>query len=88
MDFLKKLGDHLPFAIHRFQTDNDSSFEPQFTWHLSDFRISHRHTPPRCPEVNGKVERCDKTHAEGFDWKRAARNKRDLSRKLKCWEKK
>jgi hypothetical protein len=39
---------HFPFAIQRIQTDNGSSFGPQFTWHLSDPRISHK------PEANGK----------------------------------
>ena len=60
MEFLQEAREHLPFAIQRIQTDNDSSFGPQFTWHLSDLRISHRHIPPGCPEVNGKVERSHK----------------------------
>jgi hypothetical protein len=52
------------FAIQKIQTDNGSSFGPQFTWHLSDLRISHRHIPPGCPEVNGKVERSHKTDSQ------------------------
>ena len=51
MEFLHEVREHLPFAIRTIQTDNDSSFGPQFTWHLSDLRISHRHIPPGCPEV-------------------------------------
>lgn len=86
MEFLQEVRQHLPFAIHRIQTDNDSSFGPQFTWHLSDLRISHRHIPPGCPEVNGKVERSHKTDAEEFYSGRSFSSRKDLARKLKPWE--
>ena len=66
IDFLREVREHFPFAIQKIQTDNDSSFGPQFTWHLSDLSISHRHIPPGCPEVNGKVERSHKTDSEEF----------------------
>ncbi len=56
----------LPFAIQRIQTDNDSSFGPQFTWHLADLDIAHRYIPPASPEVNSKVERSHKTDADEF----------------------
>src|SRR5713101_1507491 len=86
IDFLREVREHFPFVIQKTQTDNDSSFGPQFTWHLSDLSISHRHIPPGCPEVNGKVERSHKTDAEEFYRGRCFRNKKDLSRKLKRWE--
>jgi transposase InsO family protein len=73
-------------AIQTIQTDNSSSFGPQFTWHLSDLRISHKHIPPGCPEVNGKVERSHKTDSEEFHQERRFKHKRDLARKLKRWE--
>jgi transposase InsO family protein len=60
--------------------------EAQFTWHLSDLSISHRHMPPGCPEVNGKVERSHKTDSEEFYRGRNFRHKKDLARKLKRWE--
>lgn len=87
VEFLNEVREHLPFAIQRIQTDNDPSFVPQFTWHLCDLPISHRHIPPRCPEVNGKVERSHKTDAEEFYRGRSFRNREDLARKLKRWEK-
>jgi transposase InsO family protein len=43
IDFLREVQEHFPFAIQKIQTDNGSSFGPQFTWHLSDLRISHKH---------------------------------------------
>lgn len=87
VEFLNEVREHLPFAIQRIQTDNDPSFVPQFTWHLSDLPVSYRHIPPRCPEVNGKVERSHKTDAEEFYRGRSFRNREDLARKLKRWEK-
>jgi transposase InsO family protein len=86
IDFLREVREHFPFAILKIQTDNDSSLGPQFTWHLSDLSISHRHIPPGCPEANGKVERSHKTDSEEFYRGRSFKNKKDLSRKLKRWE--
>ena len=86
IDSLREVREHFPFAIQKIQTDNDSSFGPQFTWHLSDLRISHRHIPPGCPEVNCKVERSHKTDSEEFYQERSFKNKRDLCRKVKRWE--
>ena len=86
LDFLQEVREHLPFAIERIQTDNDSSFGAQFTWHLSDLGISHKHIPPACPEANGKVERSHKTDSEEFYQGRRFKNRADLARKLRRWE--
>jgi transposase InsO family protein len=85
-DFLREVLEHFPFAIQRIRTDNDSSFGPQFTWHLSDLSISHRPIPPGCPEVNGAVERSDKTDSEEFYRGKRLRHEKDLARKLNRWE--
>jgi transposase InsO family protein len=66
IDFLREVREHFPFAIQKIQPDNGSSFGPQFTWHLSDLRISRRHIPPGCPEVNGKVQRSHKIDSQEF----------------------
>lgn len=87
IEFLNQVRERFPFAIQKIQTDNDSSFGPQFTWDLFDLSISHRHISPGCPEVNGKVERSHKTDAEEFYRGRRFHDKKDLARKLKCWEK-
>jgi transposase InsO family protein len=81
--FLRQVREHFPFAIQRIQTDNDSSFGSQFTWRLSDLSISHRHIPPGCPQVNGKVERSHKTDSEEVYRGKRVRHKKDLARKLK-----
>ena len=86
IDFLREVQEHFPFATQKIQTDNGSSFGQQFTWHLSDLRISHKHIPPGCPEVNGKVERSHKTDSQEFYQGRHFKHKKDLARKLKRWE--
>jgi len=84
--FQREVREHFPFAIQRIQTDNDSSFGPQFTWQLSDLSISRRHIPPGCPVVNGKLERSHKTDSEEFYQGKYFRHKKDLARKLERWE--
>ena len=86
IDFLQEVREHFPFAIQRIRTDNGSSFRPQSTRHLSDLRISHKHIPPGCPEVNGKVEQSHKTDSQEFYEGRLFKHKRDLTRKLQKWE--
>jgi transposase InsO family protein len=86
IQFLDEVRKHFLFAIQKIQTGNDSSFDPQFTRHLSDLSISHRHIPPGCPEVNVEVERSRKTDAEEFYRGKLFHEKRDLARKLKRWE--
>ena len=39
MEFLREVRQHLPFAIHRIQTDNDSSFRPSV--HMASLRSPH-----------------------------------------------
>jgi transposase InsO family protein len=62
IDFLREVREHFPFAIQKIQTDNGSSFGPQFTWHLSDLRIFHKHIPPGLPggEREGRAKPQDR----------------------------
>lgn len=86
VDFVDELRRRLPMAIQRIQTDNGSEFGSDFTWHLHDLGIKHKHIPPGCPEVNGKVERSHRTDADEF-YRRATFNTRaELSRLLADWE--
>jgi transposase InsO family protein len=54
--FVEEVRRRLPVAIQRIQTDHGSEFGTDFTWHLRDLGIAHRHIPPGCPEANGKVD--------------------------------
>jgi len=83
IDFLQKVRKHFPSDFERFRTDNASSFIPQFTWHLSDPRISNKHISPHCPKVNGAVERSHKTASQELCQERLLKHKRALPQRPK-----
>src|SRR5262249_60955166 len=75
-----------PVAIRRIQTDNGSEWGTDFTWHLHDLGIAHKHIPPGCPESNGKVERSHRTDESEFYRRVTFRTRSELVRKLRAWE--
>ena len=84
--FIEEVRRRLPIAIQRVQTDNGSEFGTDFTWHLRDLGIAHRHIPPGCPESNGKVERSHRTDEEEFYRRTTFRSVAELTVKLRHWE--
>jgi transposase InsO family protein len=84
--FMDEVRQRLPMAIQRVQTDNGNEFGTDFTWHLRDLGIAHRHIPPGCPEVNGKVERSHRTDGEEFYRRTTFRTPGELTGKLRRWE--
>ncbi|MCW5619573.1 MAG: transposase family protein [Burkholderiales bacterium] len=86
VDFIEQLRQRLPVAIQRIQTDWGAEFGTHFTWHLEDLGIEHRHIPPGCPEVNGKVERSHRTDEEEFYGRTTFRSPQELRRALRDWE--
>jgi transposase InsO family protein len=65
-DFLTKLIEVAPFTITEIQTDNGSEFAHLFHDACTTLNIRHYHTYPRCPKMNGTVERFNRTLSEGF----------------------
>jgi transposase InsO family protein len=63
-----------------------NEFGTDFTRHLHDLGIAHRHTPPGCPESNGKVERSHRTDGEEFYRRTTFRTVVELTAKLRRWE--
>ena len=63
-DFFKELEEVLPFTIKAVQTDNGSEFEKYFRVHLEREGITHYHTYPHCPRMNGHIERFNRTLQE------------------------
>lgn len=63
-DFLKKLIEVTPFHITEIQTDNGSEFADVFHDECMKRSITHYHTYPRCPKMNGTVERFNRTLSE------------------------
>lgn len=65
-DFLGKLITVAPFPVTEIQTDNGSEFAWQFDDACKRLGIVHFHTYPRCPKMNGHVERFNRTLSEDF----------------------
>jgi transposase-like protein len=66
VDFSKKFTQMLPYKITTVQTDNGKEFKKEFKKYLSKNKIIHVFTYPRCPKVNGVVERFNRTLKEDF----------------------
>jgi transposase InsO family protein len=84
--FIEEVRRRLPVAIQQVQTDHGNEFGTDFTWHLRDLGIAHRHIPPGCPESNGKVERSHRTDEEEFFRRTTFRSVTELAAKLRRWE--
>lgn len=65
-DFLTKLVTVAPFTITEIQTDNGSEFAHLFHDACMKLGIRHYHIYPRCPKMNGSVERFNRTLSEDF----------------------
>lgn len=65
-DFLKRLEIVYPLSIKSMQTDNGSEFLGDFDEYLKSREIPHYFSYPRCPKINGCVERYNRTVKEEF----------------------
>lgn len=66
LDCFKKFQLVHPFVIHTVQTDNGLEFLGEFNNHLEKKAIKHLFTYPRCPKINGVIERFNRTLREDF----------------------
>ena len=66
VDFFKKLQLVFPVTIREVQTDNGLEFLGDFDDYLFNRHIKHNFTYPRCPRINGVVERFNRTIQEDF----------------------
>lgn len=66
VDFFKKLSLVFPVPIVSVQTDNGLEFLGAFESYLASHRIPHHFTYPRCPRINGVIERYNRTLTEEF----------------------
>ena len=64
--FLERVQEWCPLPVREVQTDNGAEFEGEFDAYLRGRGIAHRWTYPRCPRINGCVERYQRTLAEEF----------------------
>lgn len=65
-DFFKKLEKVYPFKIKSLQTDNGLEFLGECDQYLEKRNIPHYFTYPRCPRINGAVERYQRSLQEEF----------------------
>lgn len=66
LDFFKKLESIIPYQISSVQTDNGLEFLGVFEEYLTKRGIKHYFTYPRCPRINGVVERYQRSLQEEF----------------------
>lgn len=66
LDFYHKFKSVYPVAIKSWQTDNGSENMGVFEERLKKDGISHYFTYPRCPRINGVIERFNRTIQEEF----------------------
>lgn len=87
-DFLEKLQQVAPFEITRVQTDNGLEFHKDFHQALQVKRITHFYTYPRRPQMNGKLERFNRTIQEEFSehrWHTLVTDLEQFNRELMEW---
>lgn len=60
----QKFQDKYELPIHTVQTDNGSEFLKYFHQYLEEQKLKHQFIYPRCPRVNGAVERFNRTVQE------------------------
>ena len=65
-DFYEKFKSVYPTTIQTWQTDNGSENLGLFEIHLEKEGIPHFFTYPRCPKINGCIERYNRTIQEEF----------------------
>jgi len=67
-DFIRKLEQVYPIknGIKIIQTDNGLEFLGKFDKYLTERKIEHRFIYPRCPKINGHVERANRSLKEEF----------------------
>jgi len=66
LDFYRKIVEILPYKIKSIQTDNGLEFLGHFDQYLKRQNIPHFFTYPRCPRINGVVERFNRSLQEEF----------------------
>ena len=64
--FLDTLQSDMPFPIKAIQVDGGSEFQSLFELECQERGIRLFELPPRSPELNGSVERAQRTHTEEF----------------------
>jgi transposase InsO family protein len=65
-DFLHYLRKKFPYPVRAIQIDGGSEFKDQFEAACQKLKLPLYVNPPRCPELNGHIERANRTSREEF----------------------
>jgi transposase InsO family protein len=83
--FLDRVLEEMPFAIQRIQTDRGAEFFAEAVQRrLMDWCIKFRPIRPRSPQLNGKVERVQRTVLDEF-WTTVDPKAEDIEEQLAIW---
>jgi len=66
VNFINQFIRVCPIKVKSIQTDNGSEFLGDFEDYLVNSKLIHNFTYPRCPKINGCVERYNRTVQEEF----------------------
>lgn len=64
--FLRTMLQRMPFEVRAIQVDGGSEFQADFEKLCEEMGLRLFVLPPRSPELNGHVERAQRTHTEEF----------------------
>ena len=64
--FLRALEQRMPFPLRAIQVDGGSEFAAEFERACQQRGLRLFVLPPRSPQLNGRVERAQRTHTEEF----------------------
>jgi transposase InsO family protein len=85
--FIDVVQTRMPFPIRAFQVDGGSEFAAEFERECQRRGILLFLLPPRSPELNGHVERAQRTHTEEFyEVQDPSLDIPTLNRQLQAWE--
>jgi transposase InsO family protein len=64
--FIDNVIKNFPLCIREVRTDNGYEFQAKFHWHVEDQGIRDAYIKPRSTQLNGKVERSQRSDEEEF----------------------
>ena len=86
--FLDSLIERTPYKIKALQIDGGSEFKAEFEAECQKRGIKLFILPPRRPDLNGCVERAQRTHTEEFyEVNDFSLDIKELNKQLRVWEK-
>jgi transposase InsO family protein len=86
IQFMNYVVERFPFRISTIRTDRGHEFQARFHCHVEDQGMPHVYIKPQTPQLNGKVERSQRTDQTEFYQLLTYTDDIDLNAKLKSWE--